>query len=119
MRRRRRGGAQCAFALQEQGRSSGQLSDQYTERGCSPTVRIVITQIFSLPGRRFFVAERRLSLGRRFNAGAVWEKSPVAERRLKDAKKRRFNVTTNSQQSQPSLRDWIIIRPSTGVETPA
>jgi hypothetical protein len=34
-------------------------------------------------------------------------------------KKRRLNVATNPQQSQPSLRDWIIIHPSTGVETPA
>ena len=54
----------------------------------------------------FFVAERRLSLGRRFNAGVTRKRNPrVAERRLKDAKKRRLNVVTNSQQSQPSLRD--------------
>jgi hypothetical protein len=60
---------------------------------------------------RFFVAERRLSLGRRFNAGVEYGRNPrVAERRLKDAKKRRLNVETNSQQFQPSLRDWIIIR---------
>jgi hypothetical protein len=30
----------------------------------------------------------------------------VAERRLMEAKRRRLNVATNSQQSQPSLRDW-------------
>jgi hypothetical protein len=61
-----------------------------------------------------------LSLGRRFNAGVEYARNPrVAERRLKDAKKRRLNIATNSQQSQPSLRDWIIIRHSTGVKTPA
>jgi hypothetical protein len=59
-----------------------------------------------------------LSLGRRFNTAVTRKRNPrVAERRLKAAKKRRSNVVTNSQQSQPSLRDWIIIRPSTGVKT--
>jgi hypothetical protein len=51
----------------------------------------------------FFVAERRLSLGRRFNAGVACERNPrVAQRRLKGAK---------NSQSQSSLRDWKIIRP--------
>jgi hypothetical protein len=36
-----------------------------------------------------------------------------------EAKERQLNVATNSQPSQPSLRDWIIITPSTGVKTPA
>jgi hypothetical protein len=35
----------------------------------------------------------------------VWEKSLVAERRLKEAKKRQLNLATNSQQAQPSRSD--------------
>jgi hypothetical protein len=29
-----------------------------------------------------------------------------------------LNAATNSQQAQPSLRDWIIIPTPTGVKTP-
>jgi hypothetical protein len=46
------------------------LSDQCTGGGGSSTVRIVINpNLLRSQDRRFFVAERRLSLGRRFNAG--------------------------------------------------
>ena len=40
-----------------------------TERRGSPAVKLVITQIYCVRKGRFFVAERRLSLARRFNAG--------------------------------------------------
>jgi len=42
---------------------------------------------------------------------SVGEIRELPQRRLKEAKKRRLNAGTNAQQSQPSLRDWIIIPP--------
>jgi hypothetical protein len=66
-----------------------------------------------------FILRRRsdgLNLGRVLTlAPIVGDIRESPQRRLMDAKKRRVNVSTNSQQSQPSLRDWIIITPSTGV----
>jgi hypothetical protein len=100
-----------------------QTSSEKCTVGC-PTCGCFVNEAFGYHQAAWLRSIRRLDnlryIARRlFIVSERANDYPVAERRLKKAKKRRLNIATNSRQSQTSLRDSrISLTRDTGVETP-